>query len=399
MTRRAWYSLALARHRVPSPASAPSRAGPRRISRCRIASPTPGTGQIEVLPVQGSVYMLAGAGSNVTVQVGPTALFVVDTNVAAMSDKILAAIKTISPLPIRSIVNTSADPDHVGGNERFAKSAGDSVNGFFQQGARVYAQDNAYARMTNPKDGSAALPAALWPTDVFAAPLKSFFVTGEPIEIIHQPAAHTNGDLMVFFRKSDVISAGDIFVTNGYPVIDAKHGGTLQGVLDGLNRLIDHRDPRIQLDGRHAHHSRARPDLERDRSGRVPRCADDHRRSDHAARARGQDGRAGQGRRRQPRFRRRLRRHQRAVDDGHVRGDGLPRDQGEHGAVEGAPAAQRAGERAAVPQHQQPRAARSPLARPRRSGNRAAIRSKGTGRSTSSSPTTSQRASRRPAAR
>jgi glyoxylase-like metal-dependent hydrolase (beta-lactamase superfamily II) len=197
------------------------------------------TGQIEVLPVQGSVYMLAGAGSNVTVQVGANALFVVDTNEAAMSDKILAAIKTISPLPIRYIVNTSADPDHVGGNERFAASGGDSVNAFFGQGARVYAQENAYARMTNPKDGSRALPTAMWPTDAFNGPLKSFFVTGEPVEVIRQPAAHTDGDLMVFFRKSDVISAGDIFVTNGYPVIDVRHGGTLRGVLDGLNRLID----------------------------------------------------------------------------------------------------------------------------------------------------------------
>ena len=90
---------------------------------------------IEVLPVQGSVYMLAGAGSNVTVQVGPNALFVVDTNEAAMSDKILAAIKTISPLPIRYIVNTSADPDHVGGNERFAKSAGDTATNARRSGA------------------------------------------------------------------------------------------------------------------------------------------------------------------------------------------------------------------------------------------------------------------------
>jgi cyclase len=196
-------------------------------------------GEVEVLPVQGSVYMLAGAGSNVTVQVGANALFVVDTNEAAMSDKILAAIKTISPLPIRYIVNTSADPDHVGGNERLATSAGDNSIAFYQQGARVYAHENAYARMTNPKDGSAAMPLPLWPTDAFAAPLKSLFVTGEPIEVIHQPAAHTSGDLMVFFRKSDVISAGDIFVTNGYPVIDARHGGTMSGILDGLNRLID----------------------------------------------------------------------------------------------------------------------------------------------------------------
>jgi cyclase len=158
------------------------------------------TGEVEVLPVQGSVYMLAGAGSNVTIQVGSNALFVVDTNEAAMSDKILAAIKTISSLPIRYIVNTSADPDHVGGNERFAAAGGDSVNAFFGQGARVYAQENAYARMTNPKDGSASLPTALWPTDAFNGPLKSFFVTGEPIEVIRQPAAHTDGDLMVFFR-------------------------------------------------------------------------------------------------------------------------------------------------------------------------------------------------------
>src|SRR5580765_4540168 len=89
------------------------------------------TGEIEVLPVQGSVYMLAGAGSNVTVQVGSNALFVVDTNVAAMSGKLLAAIRTISPLPIRYIVNTSPDPDHVGGNEAFAKSAGDTATNAF----------------------------------------------------------------------------------------------------------------------------------------------------------------------------------------------------------------------------------------------------------------------------
>jgi cyclase len=198
-------------------------------------------GVVEVLPVQGSVYMLAGAGSNVTVQVGPNALLVVDTNEAAMSDKILAAIKTISPLPIRYIVNTSPDPDHVGGNERFAKAAPDpaGVNAFYEQGARVYASENAYARMTNPKGGGAPLPTALWPTDSFAASLKTLFVTGEPIELIHQANAHTDGDLMVFFRKSDVVVAGDVFSTDRYPVIDARRGGTLGGVLEGLNHLID----------------------------------------------------------------------------------------------------------------------------------------------------------------
>ncbi|HET9830202.1 MAG TPA: MBL fold metallo-hydrolase, partial [Vicinamibacterales bacterium] len=197
------------------------------------------TGVVQVLPVQGSVYMIAGAGSNVAVQLGKDALFVVDANEASMSEKILAAIKTISPLPIRYIVDTSADPDHVGGNEKLAKSAGDSTtNAFYDQGARVYSSENAYARMTNPKNGS-PLPAALWPTDSFASSLKTLFVTGEPIELIHQPSAHTDGDVMVFFRKSDVLVSGDIFSTDRYPVFDAARGGSLAGILDGLNRLID----------------------------------------------------------------------------------------------------------------------------------------------------------------
>ncbi len=218
---------------APPAAQGPDISRPRRPSYAN-------TGQIEVIKVQGSVYMLAGAGSNIVVQVGSDELFVVDTNVAAMSDKVIEAIKSISPLPVRSIVNTSADADHVGGNERIAKSSGAAnVNAFLDQGARVYANENAYARMANPKDGSSALPSGLWPTDAFAAPLKSLFVSDEPIELIHQSSAHTDGDVMVFFRKSDVVASGDLFVTDTYPVIDAKRGGSLQGYLEGLNRLID----------------------------------------------------------------------------------------------------------------------------------------------------------------
>ncbi len=196
-------------------------------------------GEIQIVPVQGSVYLLAGAGSNIIVQVGPEAVMVVDSNEAAMSPKVLAAIRTLSSAPIRYIVNTSSDPDHVGGNEALAKSAEGSVNALLGQGARVYAHENTFTRMANPRDGSAAMPTAILPTDAFTAAKKTMFVTGEPVEMIHQPSAHTDGDLIVFFRKSDVVATGDIFVLNGYPVIDTARGGTLQGVIDALTRIID----------------------------------------------------------------------------------------------------------------------------------------------------------------
>jgi cyclase len=214
------------------PAARPITASPRRPSYGA-------TGDIEVLPVQGSVYLLAGGGSNVVVQVGDDAVLVVDSNTAALSDKVLAAIRTISKAPVRYIVNTSADPDHVGGNQALAASAGAPVNAFLQQGARVYAHERTYTRLANPPDGTNPAPVALWPTDAFGAAKKTLFVTGEPVEILHQPAAHTDGDLMVFFRKSDVVVAGDVFVLNSYPVIDVKRGGTLQGTIAALNRLVD----------------------------------------------------------------------------------------------------------------------------------------------------------------
>src|SRR6185436_6360658 len=114
-----------------------------------------------------------------------------------------------------------------------------SVNAILGQGARVYAHENTFSRMANPRDGSAPVATGLLPTDAFGAPKKTMFVTGEPVEFIHQPAAHTDGDLIVFFRKSDVVAAGDIFMLNGYPAIDTTRGGTFQGVIDALNRIID----------------------------------------------------------------------------------------------------------------------------------------------------------------
>jgi glyoxylase-like metal-dependent hydrolase (beta-lactamase superfamily II) len=195
--------------------------------------------EVHILPVQGNVYLLVGAGSNITVQIGTDGVLVVDAQYAPLSDKILAAIRTLSKGPIRYLINTTFDPDHTGGNEPIRKAgstiAGGNVAGDIQdaaEGAQIIAHDNVLKRMSNK-------PADSWPTSTFLGDEKKLFFNGEGIAIIHQPAAHTDGDSIVFFRRSDVISAGDIFTTSSYPVIDLSAGGSIEGVIDGLNRLVD----------------------------------------------------------------------------------------------------------------------------------------------------------------
>jgi glyoxylase-like metal-dependent hydrolase (beta-lactamase superfamily II) len=195
--------------------------------------------EVHVLPVQGNVYMLVGAGSNITVQVGSDGVLVVDASYAPLSEKILAAIRTLSKGSIRYLINTTYDADHTGGNEPIRRAgstiAGGNVAGDIQdaaEGAQILAHDNVMNRMSKR-------PPAAWPTSTFLGDQKKLFFNAEGIEILHMPAAHTDGDSIVFFRRSDVISTGDIFTTSSYPVIDLEAGGTIQGVIDGLNRLVD----------------------------------------------------------------------------------------------------------------------------------------------------------------
>ena len=188
--------------------------------------------QVHILPVQGSVYMLIGGGANTTLQVGKDGVAVVDTQVADMASKVVTAIRTLSPMPIRYIVNTDASADHAGGNAALVKLAGAMP--------RIIANDHVLNRMSlRPPGGQPAFAEADWPNDEYFAPTKDFFFNNEAVVVYHMPAAHTDGDSIVFFRRSDVLSVGNIFTPDTYPVIDVAKGGTVQGEIDALNRILE----------------------------------------------------------------------------------------------------------------------------------------------------------------
>ena len=213
--------------------------------------------EVHILPVQGNIYMLVGAGGNITVQAGSDGVLLVDTGVAQMSDKVLAAIKSISDRPIRTIINTHMHPDHTGGNEAIAKAGGTIAGGNVLgdigasagNQAAIIAFQTVLERMSAPTGQQAPTPEGAWPTETYTTPERKMFFNGEGIQIIHIPAAHTDGDSIVFFRRSDVISAGDIFVTNRYPIIDLQRGGNVQGVIAGLNRIIEIAIPADEQEG------------------------------------------------------------------------------------------------------------------------------------------------------
>ena len=201
--------------------------------------------QVHLLKAQGNVYMLVGAGGNITVQVGDQGVLIVDTEYAPLSNKILAAIRTISDKPLRYIINTHYHGDHTGGNEPLKKAGSTIAGGNVSfdiadaaQGAQIIAHDNVLKRLS-ARTNNPAIPAAAWPTSTFIGEDKKLFFNGEGIHIVHQPAAHTDGDSIVFFRRSDVISSGDLFTTTNYPVIDLNAGGSIQGIIAGLNHIID----------------------------------------------------------------------------------------------------------------------------------------------------------------
>jgi hypothetical protein len=251
----------------------------------KIMDQSPRDGQVHILPVQGNIYMLVADGTNVTASVGPQGVLLVNTGAAAMTDKLQAAVRELAtavasapttnncfgpncpgiafgwsspfintiissptpPKPLRYIINTSDAPENIGGNEKFAAS------GFFPRGgglgaatgvgrtATVIAHENVLNRMSAPAGKQAAAPEHAWPTDTYFDEffkLPEFF-NGEAVIVYNEPAANTDGDSIVFFRHSEVISAGNVFSTVSYPLIDLEKGGSISGIIKGLNHILD----------------------------------------------------------------------------------------------------------------------------------------------------------------
>src|SRR5262252_7665888 len=191
--------------------------------------------EVQTIHVQGNVYMLVGAGGNMTVQVGNDGVLVVDTQYEQLAPKLVAAIRKLSEKPIVWMVNTAVDADHTGGNDALPKLANAAV----RQNVRIIAHENVVNRMSAaPRGADPVVPDKLWPNDEYFLPQKDFSFNGEAVVVSHMPAAHTDGDSIVFFRSSNVLSVGDIFMPGRYPVIDLQKGGSVQGLVNALNRIL-----------------------------------------------------------------------------------------------------------------------------------------------------------------
>jgi len=210
---------------------------------------------VQSLHVQGNVWMLYGGFVNAAVQIGDEGVLVVDTMTDALAPAMIAEIKKIAGnKPIRWIINTHAHADHTGGNAKVAAAGSSIIAGNFagQAGqaaanfAKIIAHENTGNRLAEQKP---PLPVEATPAETFFGNQHEFFFNDEAVQLIHVPNAHTDGDVMVFFRKSDVLVAGDLYVNTTFPVINVAQGGSINGILAALNRIIDITVPRKKQEG------------------------------------------------------------------------------------------------------------------------------------------------------
>ena len=217
-------------------------------------APLPSGADLEVIEVQPNFYMIAGAGGNIAVQLGPDGILLVDTGAAQMTDRVLAEIRKLSAGSIRFIINTSAAEDHAGGNEKLSRAVKTPLNGGAgpegmagPPAAIIIGSENLLNRMSAPTGKQAAFPLAAWPTDTFFLKQKPMYFNREGIQIIAEPGAGTDANNIVFFHRSDVIVAGDIMDSTHFPVIDVEKGGGIQQEIAALNQIIELAIPSIPL--------------------------------------------------------------------------------------------------------------------------------------------------------
>lgn len=199
---------------------------------------------IQVQHVQGTVYMMTGAGGNTTVQVGKDGVLLVDTQFAPLAQKLMDEIRKLNQGPVLFIINTHFHPDHVGGNAALARMIGVGEVGAFGRAdgggpLKIIAHENVLNRLARPARNQAPFPEEGLPRDEYFTPFKDLHMNGEAVFLYHEPNAHTDGDTVVLFRGSDVVAAGDIFTPGAYPFIDVDHGGSVQGEIAALNHILD----------------------------------------------------------------------------------------------------------------------------------------------------------------
>lgn len=185
--------------------------------------------EIKIHPVAGQVYYLEGQGGNIGLFIGNDGVFLIDDQYAPLTEKIVAAIRTLSDEPIRFLINTHMHPDHTGGNENFGK-----------MGTLIFGHDNVRHQM-QVAGYKEAPPLVTYGEDM------SFHINGETVYVFKTPDAHTNGDSYILFRGSNVVHTGDIYRTTSYPYVDTANGGSFLGTIKALDLLIEISDANTKI--------------------------------------------------------------------------------------------------------------------------------------------------------
>ena len=186
---------------------------------------------VEVIPhhVAGSVYYLEGRGGNIGLSIGEDGIIMIDDQFAPLTEKIVAAIRSLSDGEIRFLINTHVHGDHTGGNENLGN-----------MGVLILARDEIRVRLAQQA------PAAALPVLTYSDAI-TIHLNGEEVYAFPVPPAHTDGDTFIHFKDSDVVHTGDVFRTTAFPVIDTNNGGTLKGTLEALGRLIGVAGPNTKI--------------------------------------------------------------------------------------------------------------------------------------------------------